>query len=115
MTAITEIPLSAALPWSDRVTLARANSQLAPAMIASIRDEANALVAKRYDAKINAEIAAAAQSLLDAFECSHPDSHADYFDDLDALLFDDDDGDYALPEDNYWRESQYAIDAGLGQ
>lgn len=114
MTAITEITIADALLWADRVTLARANSQLAPAMIVSIRDEATALVAKRYDAKINAEIAAAAQSLLDAFRDSHPDDHADYFDDLDALLFDDAD-EYALPADCYWRESQYAIDAGLGQ
>jgi hypothetical protein len=115
MTAYTEIAVSSALCWADRVTLARAQSPLADALIQSIRDEAEKLVATlRYDRQINRAIADAAQSLLDAFQESHPDDIADYFDELDALLIDDS-GLMALPADNYWRESSYAEDMGLAQ
>jgi hypothetical protein len=56
----------------------------------SIRDEAEALAAKRYCGwRIQNAIADAAQALRDVLADCHPDDRAVHFDELDALLCDD--------------------------
>jgi hypothetical protein len=78
------------LSWADRVTLARSNSMFADDLILSIRDEAEALSAKRYCGwRAQGAIADAAQALHDAFTDCDPADWADHFDELDALLCDD--------------------------
>jgi hypothetical protein len=92
------------LSWADRVTLARSNSMFADDLILSIRDEAEALAAKRYCGwRAQGAIADAAQALHDAFIDCHPDDYAVYFDELDALLCDD--GPEAEPVYEVWSDA----------
>lgn len=99
--------------WQDRVTYARANEALGPLHIAAIRDEALALIGPGHcDNAINRAIATACQGYLDCV--GYPDDCAQYLDEIDALLFDDEPG-IAYVEDLYWRDSDYAIERGMGQ
>lgn len=86
MTAYT--PNITATSWQDRVTLARAGSPIADDLILSIRDEAEALAARRGFAGryLHGQIADAAQALHQAFVDCDPADWPDYFDELDALL-----------------------------
>ena len=111
MNAPTQIT---AVPWLDRVTMARANEALGPLHIRTLRDEALAAAAKRhYDAAECKAIADACQSYLDCFTYPDHSDALDYLDEIDALLIDDDPGSFYV-EDLYWRDSDYAIDRGMG-
>lgn len=89
------------LSWPDRITLARNNDEDAVALIASIRDEALAIVNGRHISHaIDKMIAEAADDLAIALpEPEHyvPEGIAVLFDELDALMFDDgaDEEDYS--------------------
>lgn len=81
----------ATVPWSERISLARCNAELAPMYLTSIRDEAAKLATPgSCDRIINTAIANAASDCLAVFTFPDQSDLPDWLDRLDELLFGDD-------------------------
>jgi hypothetical protein len=93
--------------WSERITLARANPDLAPEYIRSIHDEALALIRPGHCGnRENRAIADACEAWFDCFTFVCSDDAPEFLDELDALLVDEAPGwvgpEYAPSRAEYW-------------